>query len=107
MPTPIIILYVILILRVIVNAVLIINSFPSATPAASISGTFAVLDFALCLTMLIALFERKLWLALFFRIYVGVVMLRLPRFDGHGLGRKKEGPNYEEGRIRRGNAPAP
>jgi hypothetical protein len=32
--------------------------------------------------------------------------VRLPRFDGHGLGRKKEGPNNEEGRIGWGNAPA-
>jgi hypothetical protein len=31
--------------------------------------------------------------------------LRLPRFDGHGLGHKK-GSNHEQGQQSRGNAPA-
>ncbi len=74
MPGRVIALYVILCLRVLTNGVGLVKLFPPSSLAAEIICTVATIDFSACFFMLIALYQRKRWLILLFRIYVAVAM---------------------------------
>lgn len=74
MPGRIIALYVILCLRVLVNGVALVKVFPPSSAAAGFISTVGTVDFSACLFMLIALYQRKRWLIMLFRIYVAAAM---------------------------------
>jgi hypothetical protein len=74
MPGRIIVLYVILCLRCLTNGTVLVKTFPPGSPAAGFTSSIAMTEFSACLFMLIALYQRKSWVTLLFRIYIAIAM---------------------------------
>ena len=74
MPASIITFYVILIARIAVSAFQIVYHLPSNSSQETIVAGSSIVEFALCMIMLIALFERKRWSVKMFRVYLGMLL---------------------------------
>ncbi|WP_415907837.1 hypothetical protein [Oleiharenicola sp. Vm1] len=74
MPGRIIALYVILGLRFLTGGIAMVKSFPPASAASAFTSSVATFEFAACLFMLIALFQRKSWVVWVFRGYIAIVI---------------------------------
>lgn len=74
MPDRIIVLYVILCLRVLVNGAAIVKLFPPSSGKEEFAFVAAAFEFAVFLLMLIALYNRKKWTILVFRLYIGIIL---------------------------------
>jgi hypothetical protein len=91
-PAAIITFYVVLIARVAVSAVQIVYHLPSNSVQETLVAGSAMVEFAACLIMLIALFERKWWSVRIFRIYLGIVLpLSLFGLFRSALGHQRDG----------------
>lgn len=75
-PFRIVLLYCLLWLRMLTDGIVALSAVIRGDPFSSISGKliFGVPEFIVCLVLLVGLFQRRSWVLLMFRVYIGIVM---------------------------------